>query len=91
MQLHDGSVSSANGRVSLGFAPAADTTVSAASNNGRVRVSGFAAAPANQTRRGDDEIDDGNSPSATQVRIGAGSGRLNVRASNGNIDLTQEG
>jgi hypothetical protein len=54
-------------------------------------VSGFAAAPANQTRRGDDENDDGNSPSATQVRIGAGSGRLNVHASNGNIDLTQEG
>ncbi len=91
VQLHDGSVSSANGRVSLGFVPAADTTVSAASNNGHVRVSGFAAAPANQTRRGGDEDDDDNSPSATQVRIGAGSGRLNVHASNGNIDLTQEG
>ena len=87
VQLRDGSVSSANGRVSLGFAPAADTTVSAASNNGRVRVSGFAAVPANQLSRDDDD----DSPAATQVRIGAGSGRLNVRASNGNIDLIQEG
>jgi hypothetical protein len=91
VQLHDGSVSSANGRVSLGFAPAADTTVNASSNNGRVRVSGFAAAPAGHVSRSSDDDDDDNSPSATQVRVGAGSGRLNVHASNGNIDLSQEG
>jgi hypothetical protein len=91
LQLRDGRVSSSNGRVSLGFAPNADTLISASSSNGRVHVSGFAATPGNQAQRGDDDGDDADASSATHVRIGSGNGRLDVRASNGNIDLNQEG
>jgi DUF4097 and DUF4098 domain-containing protein YvlB len=94
LQLHDGHVSSLNGRVSLGFAGGADTTVSAASSNGHVHVSGFTSGPVTSSvkRAGDDEDDDdSNSSSATTVRVGAGSGRLNVHASNGSINLSQEG
>jgi Putative adhesin len=90
LQLRDGRVSSSNGRVSLGFTPNADTIVSAASSNGRVHLSGVTAVPGNQANTGDNE-DDGDASSATRVRIGSGSGRLDVRASNGNIDLNQEG
>ena len=90
LQLRDGRVSSTNGRVSLSFEPSSDTTVSAASSNGRVRLSGFSATPANYVSGSDDEENDGSSAPA-QVRIGACSGRHNVRASNGNIDLSQEG
>lgn len=88
LQLRDGRVASSNGRVSLGFAPGADTTVSAASSNGRVNVSGLSVG-GTQTVRSDDEDDD--SAQAKMVRVGAGSGRLDVRSSNGSIDLTQEG
>jgi Putative adhesin len=93
LQLHDGRVSSSNGRVSLGFAAGANTTVSAASSNGHVHVSGFAATPATSVKRGDDEDgdDDTDSAAATTVRVGAGSGRLDVHASNGSINLSQEG
>jgi hypothetical protein len=91
LQLHDGRVASSNGRVSLGFASGADTTVTAGAANGHVRVSGFAATAATYVRGGDDADDDDDSSAAKTVRIGAGSGRLDVRASNGSIDLSQEG
>jgi hypothetical protein len=90
LQLRDGSVASSNGRVSLGFASGADTTVTAGADNGRVRLSGFAATAATNVHRSDDEDDDDSSAAQT-VRVGAGSGRLDVRASNGSIDLSQEG
>ena len=86
LQLHDGRVASSNGRVSLGFAPGADTTVSAASSNGRVNVSGLSVG-GTQNVNGDDD----DSTTAKMVRVGAGGGRLDVRSSNGSIDLTQEG
>ena len=91
LQLRDGSVASSNGRVSLGFATGADTTVTAGAANGHVRVSGFAATAATDVHRSDDEDDDDDSSPARTVRIGAGSGRLDVRASNGSIELSQEG
>jgi hypothetical protein len=90
LQLHDGHVSSSNGRVSLSFAGGADTTVSAASSNGRVHVSGFTAGPATTVEHGDED-DDSDSSAATTVRVGAGNGRLSVHASNGSINLSQEG
>jgi hypothetical protein len=92
LDARDGSVSSSNGRVSLDFAPGADTTVTAEASNGSVRVSGLdAAAPAQAVSGGDDEDDDDSGgPSAKTVRIGAGGGRLDVHASNGNIDLMRE-
>jgi hypothetical protein len=76
--------------VSLGFANGADTTITAGAANGHVRVSGFAATAA-YVRGGDDGDDDDGSSAEKTVRIGAGSGRLDVRASNGSIDLSQEG
>jgi len=91
LQLRDGRVASSNGRVSLEFTAGTDTTVNADAGNGKVHVSGFDAAPAARVRDAGDEDDGGGSSSARTVRIGAGDGRLHVHASNGNIDLTQEG
>ncbi|HEV8020535.1 MAG TPA: DUF4097 family beta strand repeat-containing protein [Candidatus Lustribacter sp.] len=92
VQLRDGRVSSSNGRVSLGFAAGADTTVTAATSNGRINVSGFAV-PASLVKTGgnDSDSDDDDAPAAKTIRVGAGSGRLDVHTSNGSIDLSQEG
>jgi len=92
VQLRNGSVTSANGRVSLQFASGTDTTVTAGAANGHIDVSGFAARPAKFAQSdGDDEDDDDDSASAQTIRVGAGSGRLDVHASNGSIYLSQEG
>jgi DUF4097 and DUF4098 domain-containing protein YvlB len=80
----DGSISSSNGRVSLGFASGSDTTVSASAANGEIRVRGLAGI-ATATA-----VDDGDDTSSRTVRIGAGAGRLDVHASNGSIDLRGE-
>jgi DUF4097 and DUF4098 domain-containing protein YvlB len=88
LAVRDGSVSSSNGRVSLGFAPGADTTVTAAASNGAIRVRGLAAVVTNApaAASGDDDEDS----AAQTVRVGAGDGRLDVHASNGSIDLRGE-
>jgi hypothetical protein len=92
LQLHDGHVASSNGRVTLRFAAGADTTINAAADNGHIDVSGFAATPAKFGKSGsDDEDDDDDATSAQTIRVGAGSGRLDVHASNGSIYLSQEG
>jgi Putative adhesin len=92
VQLRDGRVSSSNGRVSLGFATGTDTTVTAATSNGRINVSGFSVAPASVKSGGNDsDSDDDDAPAAKTIRVGAGSGRLDVHTSNGSIDLSQEG
>jgi hypothetical protein len=39
----------------------------------------------------DEDDDDDDSSTAKTVRIGAGRGRLDVHASNGSINLSQEG
>ncbi|MGA2395976.1 MAG: DUF4097 family beta strand repeat-containing protein [Candidatus Lustribacter sp.] len=93
LQLRDGRVASANGRVSLRFASGADTTVTAAADNGHIDVSGFAATPAKYVKSGgdDEDDDDDDATSAQTVRVGAGSGRLDVHAGNGSIYLSQEG
>jgi hypothetical protein len=92
LQVRDGDVESSNGNVTLGFAPGADTLVTADTSNGKIRVSGVAVSPAATSRKsgGDDDDDDDDSSSQT-VRLGAGGGHLDVHASNGNIHLTQEG
>jgi hypothetical protein len=90
LRLRDGRVASSNGRVSLGFAPGANTTVTAASSNGRVNASGLSAAGATQNTNGAVD-EDGDPLPAKAFRVGAGSGRLDVQSSNGSIDLTQEG
>ena len=79
--LHDGRVTSSDGRVSLRFAAGADTTVNATVDDGHIDVTGFGTTPA-----GDDD-----SRSAQTIRVGAGSGRLDVHAGDGSIYLSQEG
>ena len=61
LQLHDGTIES-DGRAVLGFAPGADTLVSADGSSGNVR----------------------------KVKIGAGSGRLDVHAGEGDVAIQQE-
>jgi hypothetical protein len=90
LEAHNGSVSSSNGRVSLGFAPGADTTVDATASNGSVNVTGFTTIAGGGVKPASDDSDDEDS-SARTVRVGGGSGRLDVRANNGSIDLTREG
>jgi DUF4097 and DUF4098 domain-containing protein YvlB len=90
LQVRNGRVDSSNGRVNLSFAPGADTVVTAASSNGSVHVSNFESAVITKKSSSDDDDDDDSSASKT-VRIGAGNGRLDVHASNGSINLSQEG
>lgn len=90
LQVRDGRIDSSNGRVTLGFLPGTNTTVTAATSNGRINVSGFAATPAKVVKQGDDDDDDDDSTART-IRVGAGSGRLDVHTSNGSIYLNQEG
>jgi len=92
LQVRDGNIDSSNGRVTLGFAAGADTTVTAATSNGHINVSGFAVSPAKVVKRGDDDDDDDDdSSSAKTIRVGAGAGRLGVHTSNGSIYLSQGG
>lgn len=92
LAVRDGRVESSNGRVTLGFSPRTDSTVNADTSNGTISLNGLTATSgaAPKTAADDDEDDDG-SPQLQTVRIGAGSGRLDVHASNGNIKLSQEG
>jgi DUF4097 and DUF4098 domain-containing protein YvlB len=97
LAVRDGRVESSNGRVTLGFSPRTDSTVTAATSNGKISLdgltatSGAAATSSAKTSSDDDDDDDDDSPQSQTVRIGAGSGRLDVHASNGNIKLSQEG
>jgi hypothetical protein len=87
LQLRDGSVES-SGRVSLGFAAGTDALVTAATDDGQVHLSGFAATAqaASASTSGD-----GDDASSQSVRVGAGSGHLDVHSSDGSIRLSQEG
>jgi hypothetical protein len=88
LQVRDGTIESADGNVSLGFASGSDTVVSADASDGSVHVSGFPSSSVVGTQRtnGDDE-----ESSSQTVRIGAGNGRLDVHASDGSIHLRQDG
>jgi hypothetical protein len=89
LQVRDGSIESSDGRVTLGFAPGTDTLVTAEVSDGKIRLSGLeSASPAETHKSSDDDDDDSTTQS---VRIGAGTGRLDVRSSDGNIELRQEG
>jgi hypothetical protein len=92
LQVRDGRIDSSNGRVSLGFMPGTDTTVTAATSNGHINVSGFTVVPATVVKHADDDDgDDDDARTAKTIRVGAGSGRLDVHTSNGSIYLNQEG
>jgi hypothetical protein len=87
LQVRDGTVES-DGRVMLGFATGADTLVSAQASDGKISLSGFA--DAQSLSSGGKSSEDGGLSSRT-VRVGAGSGHLDVHSSDGDIDLAQEG
>jgi len=89
LQVRDGSVES-SGRVTLGFATGADTLVTAETNNGKIRFAGFTSPASVATGHKSSEDGDDDSTSQT-VRVGAGSGHLDVHSSDGNINLAQEG
>jgi hypothetical protein len=93
LQVRDGRIDSSNGRVTLGFLPGTNTTVTAATSNGHINVSGFDATPAKVVKHSDEDGDDDDDDSSTArtVRVGNGSGRLDVHTSNGSIYLSQEG
>jgi hypothetical protein len=88
LRVRDGSVES-GGRVTLGFATGSDTLVTAATSHGKVRVSGLTAGESGAIERRSSDDDDAELPSQT-VRVGAGTGRLDVHSSDGNINLFQE-
>jgi hypothetical protein len=85
LQVRDGHIKSDDGRVTLSFAAGTNTTVDAATDDGTVNVSGFTAA----TSTSSSKSDDGDASSGT-VRIGDGNGRLDVRSSDGNIEIRQD-
>jgi hypothetical protein len=91
LQVHDGNVVTSNDHVDLGFVAGTDTLVTAETSNGTVRTAGFPTSSATATHAGSDDDDDDDGPSSQTVRIGAGTGRLDVHSSNGDIDLSQEG
>lgn len=87
LQVRDGTIES-DDRVSLAFATGSDTLVNADANDGKVRLSGFAAGASVETsRKSGDEDDDSSSQI---VRLGTGAGHLDVHANDGNITLIQE-
>jgi hypothetical protein len=90
LQVRDGSVVTSNDSIRLGFAAGTNTVVTAETSNGSVHLFGFPAGTQAATHRSSDDDDDDDGASQT-VRIGAGTGRLDVQASNGNIDLSQAG
>jgi hypothetical protein len=89
LQLRDGSVESHDGRVNLAFAPGSNTVIHAEASDGKIRVSGLSTVGPAQTSKSDD--DDDSDANTQTVRIGDGDGRLDVRANDGNINLSQEG
>ena len=92
LRVRDGRVESSNGNVTLGFAPGADTQITAEASNGNVRLSGFPATASTKGLRksNSDDSDDDDEDSEQTIRVGAGTGRLDVHSSNGNINLSQE-
>ena len=87
VRVRNGDVES-DDSVALGFAAGADTLVSAKTDDGKIRVSGLSVAPSFVT--GNDGRDSDSDSASQTVRVGAGTGRLDVHSNDGNIDLTQE-
>jgi hypothetical protein len=85
LRVHDGVIES-DERVTLGFAPGSDSLVTAETDDGTVRIAGASATSPAPAHTGSDD----DSTSQT-LRLGAGTGHLDIHASAGNIVLTQEG
>jgi hypothetical protein len=91
LRVHDGSVVTSNDSVQLGFAAGTDSVVTAETSNGAVHLFGFPAGTETASHASSSDDDDDDDSASQTVRIGAGTGRLDVHASNGNIDLRQAG
>jgi hypothetical protein len=89
LNVRDGSVATSNDSVRLGFAAGTNAVVNAETSNGTVHLFGFPAGTPTVRRSSSDDDDDDDAYQT--VRIGAGAGRLDVHASNGNIDLSEAG
>jgi len=86
LQVRDGLIES-DDAVSLGFAPGADTMLTAQTSGGVVRAAGFAVVPSviTASKGSDDDA------SSQILRIGTGAGHLDVHSRSGDIDLSQQG
>jgi hypothetical protein len=83
LQIQDGTIA-ADDHVTLGFASGTNTLVNALTNDGKVHVDGFPDGATLSSSSNDDT-------SSQTVRVGAGTGHLDVHSNDGNITLTQEG
>jgi len=83
LDVQDGTIVS-DGHVTLGFATGSNTLVNAATNDGKISVSGFPDGASLSSSSSDDNA-------SQTVRVGSGAGHLDVHSDDGNITLTQEG
>jgi hypothetical protein len=83
LDVQDGTIVS-DGHVTLGFASGSNTLVNAATNDGKISIAGFPDGASLASSSSDDS-------SSKTVRVGSGTGHLDVHANDGNITLTQEG
>jgi hypothetical protein len=83
LQVRDGTIS-ADDHVTLGFATGTNTLVNALTNDGKIDVSGFPDGASLSSTSNDDNA-------SQTVRVGSGTGHLEVHSNDGNITLTQEG
>jgi hypothetical protein len=83
LQVQDGTIA-ADDHVTLGFTSGTNTLVNALTNDGKVDISGFPDGASLSSSSNDDT-------SSQTVRVGSGSGHINVHSNDGNITLTQEG
>lgn len=88
LKVVDGTIES-DDRVTLGFANGTDALITAQTDDGKVSVSRFPGTVAAVQRPADDN-NEGSDASAESVRIGAGTGRVDIHTSDGNVHLTLE-
>ena len=84
LHVRDGTIET-DGRVTLGFAAGTDTLVTAHTDDGQVRASGFAERGGLATARASG--DDGDDAASQTVRVGAATGNLHVHSTDGDITL----
>jgi hypothetical protein len=85
LRVRDGSIDSGDGNMTLGFASGTDALITAQTADGTIDISGADAAGGSASDRSSRD-----GASARTVKIGSGNGRLELRAGDGNIHLTNE-
>ena len=87
LQVRDGSIQ-ADDALRLGFTSDSDSLISATTDGGKIRASGFTGVAGASSAHPSAPANDDSS--AQTVRIGAGTGRLDVHSNDGNIALFAE-